>query len=128
MSLIVLLVAAVSCHDGGLEDDIIGKWEIQESTCFGCPVMFTTYPEGNGNILIFKSNGAYERRENNVAVFKGKYSIKKSEVCDKEDDALHTNESPGTTSDIVSIESGKLQLNTPPCLADGGITVYRRLK
>jgi hypothetical protein len=127
LSLILLVFLAVSCDENGLNDRIVGKWEIEESVCFGCPTPFTNHPQGNGNIMAFKSNGAYERRESNIVVFKGKYSLKKDEDCDESNDTvLKTSEDQGVR--VITIESGKLKLSTPSCYADGGIATYRKVK
>lgn len=124
-SFLTLLVLAFSCSEDEM-NPIWGKWEIEESICFGCGG--NDYPEGNGNMVVFYFNGDYERLENNVVVFKGKYTVTKDFECHSSDMALYTNEGESTSPDIVKVKSNKLTIGTPRCYADGGLSVYRRVK
>jgi hypothetical protein len=129
LGVMIILAVAFSCDDDD-ENPISGTWEIEEVTCYyGCPSQITSYPEGNGNKLVFYNNGVFERLENNAIVFRGKYSIRNSDGCDKRrsDEALYTNEG-STIPRIIAIKLDKLELSTPTCVADGGAERYKRIR
>lgn len=123
-----------SCSkDSQLENfrnQIAGKWEIEARVCGECPNSLTNYPEGNGAMIVFFNDGAFERRIHDSVIFKGKFLLTKSEECGKtnSDIALSTNESVNRIPLFVRIESGKLQVGTPYCYADGATTIYRRIQ
>ena len=111
-----------------LKNQIVGKWEIETSSCGECLNPLIIYPAGNGNIMVLMKDGTFERRIYDSVTFKGRFFLNKSDECGKpgSDISLTTNESSTTTPLFVKIHSGKLLLNTPHCYTDGAGTSYRR--
>lgn len=131
----MLLIAFFSsCNkDNQLENfktQLAGKWEIESRSCGLCLNPLTTYAEGNGNIIVFLTDGTFERRLHDSVIFKGRFFLNKSNECGNpnSDIALTTNESSVSIPLFVIIQSGKLYLNTPHCYADGAGTTYRHVE
>ncbi|HLP37912.1 hypothetical protein [Lacibacter sp.] len=135
-TLIIILFCTFvfSCSkDSRLENfknQIAGKWEIEKRVCGECMSPLIIYPEGNGSIIVLLNDGTFERRIHDSVTFKGKFFLNKSDECGKPDSdiSMSTNESLNSTPLFVKIESGKLQLSTPYCYADGVSTSYRRIQ
>ena len=131
---IIFCTFVFSCSkDRRLEDfknQVAGKWEIEKRICGECMNPLTTYPEGNGNIIVLLTDGTFERRIHDSVTFKGKFFLNISDECGKpgSDISLFTNESSITTPLFVQIVGGKLQLSTPYCYSDGSSTLYRKIQ
>ena len=131
---IFLIAIFSSCNkDNQLENfktQLAGKWEIEKKSCGLCLNPLTTYPEGNGNIIVFLSDGTFERRIHDSVTFKGRFFLTKSNECGKPntDIALSTDESIAILPLFVQIISGKLYISTPHCYMDGAGTTYRRIE
>lgn len=112
------------------KNQVAGNWEIEARLCGQCPNSVTNYPVGNGAIIVFFNDGVFERRIQDSVIFKGKFFLTKAEECGKpnSDIALSTNESVNMIPLFVRIVSGKLQIGTPYCYADGATTIYRRIQ
>lgn len=112
------------------KNQVAGKWEIEKRVCGECPNSLTNYPAGNGAIIALFNDGTFGRRIHDSVIFNGKFFLTESNECGKpnSDIALSTNESSNRIPLFVQLESGKLQLGTPYCYADGATTIYRRIQ
>ena len=133
LSIIILVTLASSCgkeHElDNFKNQVSGKWEKAELICGECPNPRTIYPQGNGSIIVLFSDGTFERRLHDSITFKGKYFLNKSDECGSRSDiALSTNEYSNSIPGFVNIESGRLHISTPYCIADGATTIYRRIE
>jgi len=45
------------------KNKIAGSWELEKSVCGECITPATIFPQGNGNIITFSADGAFERRK-----------------------------------------------------------------
>lgn len=107
------------------ESELIGEWELELVTNMNGP---TNYPQGNGNIMIFKKGGVYQGKQNNVLVSEGKFSVTIKNDCfsfGPNTFLIITGSSP--IEMYVSIENENLYLSTPNCYADGNGLKYRKL-
>lgn len=132
--LLLILPILFSCKKendiSNLRIKIIGTWELEKNICGECITQVSTFPQGNGNIIVLSANGTFERRKHDTLLFKGYYSLKKNKECNKRsgDIAFSTNESSTPTPFYITIDTDKLELSTPYCYADGAINIYTRLK
>jgi hypothetical protein len=128
---LLLVLALFSCaKDNGESNtnkNIIGTWELSKAAGFA---QTTTYPPGNGHIIIIGANGHFERRQNNAVVFSGNYTIRKKKDCHERstDVILATNENNWNSDQYVEVENELLSLSTSNCLQDGGSSYYRKLE
>ena len=137
-SVILISIIVMSCSknhekDRKLENfknQVVGKWEIEKNVCGECSISNTTYPEGNGNIIVLSNDGSFERLVHDSLTFRGKFLLSMSEECSSSNPtiAITTNEISNSTPHFATIESEKLTLSTPNCYADGSITIYRRIQ
>jgi len=129
--LILLLISVFSgCKKHQEENDfkksVIGKWEL--SHVYGYGIFPPPYLPGNGNTITLSTDGIYEKWKQDTLVFRGIYSIKRKKDCDeKQRYFFYTNNPNGDNDTRISIESGKLTIGTSVCVADGGVSSYRRI-
>jgi hypothetical protein len=114
----------------GLQNEIIGTWELEKIFCGLCTTPVVDFPFGNNNIIILSSNGMYERKKNDTLLFKGTYSVLKSKDCNTTtgDMALLINEGVNPTPMFINIIGDKLELSTPYCYSDYNAVSYHRIK
>lgn len=115
-----------SCKkDNAIQNDIIGSWEY--ITFIGYPFNYPSYLPGNGKIIVIGSNGTFERKSHDTTIFKGSYSLEKRKDChgDAKETFFKTTEL-NSGENIISVKHDSLFLNSSNCLADGGVSIYRK--
>ena len=132
--LLVLLVSINSCKkeergEEQIKSQVIGRWELSIYSCGECPISYTAYPQGNGNIIEFTKNGRFLQKLKDSVTFNGRYEIVSSKECDKAGNvALKTNDSGNGSLRFITLENETLRLSTPSCYMDGAISIYKRIK
>lgn len=123
---IALLMLAGCRKERFYYDSFAGSWE--KAKFIGFPGTLE-YPAGNGDILVLGKDGSFERKENNVTVFSGKYQLERKTDCGSTEKVwFFVSADPGLSEFLrISIADDELTLGSSSCLADGGTTVYRRL-
>jgi hypothetical protein len=115
----------------GVRNEVAGTWELDKIMCDLCIPPVSTFPPGNGNIIVLSANGSYESKKHDTLLFSGSYTLQEKEDCFERSSNLtfSTNDSANTLSNnYIIIEDDKLTFSTPNCLADGATTIYRRIK
>ncbi|HEV8283182.1 MAG TPA: hypothetical protein VGQ09_02665 [Chitinophagaceae bacterium] len=129
--IIVLLLGLVftTCKkdSNNLYSKFAGKWEYERFD--GYPFNNTYQPPGNGNIIVLRKNGDFERMRHDTVVFKGSYYLKEKKDCYQNEKRVFflTNDNSFSNDRFIEIDDNKLLLCTSSCLIDGGITIYRKL-
>jgi hypothetical protein len=125
LSVSLLLFTACNKKETVSSTEFQGIWEFENY--YGYPFNDNYQPPGNGKIIVLQG-GVFERRQHDTVLFRGKYFLKNKTDCSGER-KIHfsTNETPYPADAYISIESGKLILNTPDCYADGGSARYRKI-
>lgn len=132
--LLVLLVSVSSCKkekraEKQIKSQIIGQWELSVYSCGECTIPYTTYVQGNGNIIEFSEDGRFLKKLRDSVTFEGRYDIVTSKECNRAGNvALQTNESINGSLRFITLENETLQLSTPSCYIDGAVSIYRRIK
>ncbi len=123
---IIGIAILYSCKkDNVIQNDIIGTWEYVSFV--GYPFNTDPLPPGNGNIIVIRSNGVFERRSHDTTIFKGTYSIENRNDCqgDAKEPFFKTTD-PNFVENVISVTHDSLLLSSSRCLADGGTVIYRR--
>jgi len=81
-------------------------------------------------MIVFSSDGIFERKIHDSITFEGSYVLQRNKECNKAsgDIALLTNESSTATPPFVQVDADELRLSTPYCYADGTTRIYRRVQ
>lgn len=128
--LLIFFVGIASCkkEKDKIDLDVTGSWELESASGM---LGTTTYPPGNGNLLLLESNGRLERRKPSEMPEIGNYTLSKGSECRPEepDAIVLTFQLPGyePAENFVRIEADKLHLNSEVCVSDGGYLIYRRI-
>lgn len=123
---IFVLTLFYSCKkDAVTQKDIEGSWEY--ATFIGEPFNNPSLPFGNGHIIVIGTNGSFERKSHDTTIFKGSYILRWRKDCygDMKQAFFKTTE-PNAEENIISVMHDSLLLNSSNCLADGGVTIYKR--
>jgi hypothetical protein len=130
--LVVLFVSVISCKkQRELKDfkkDIVGSWEIEKVV--GYPFTQPSYLPGNGQVIVIKKDGGFERWKHDTLVFNGAYTIQRKKDCvpRNSDIIFSTNETSSSTYFYVEIGNAELTLGTPGCYSDVSTVYYRKIK
>lgn len=102
---------------------ISGVWEQEKAT----GLVTITLPPGNGQIVVIKEDGGFERKKHDTLLFQGVYSLATATDCSPraDDTLMQTNDGAAY---YVNLENEKLVLSTSNCVADGGGAIYRRIQ
>jgi hypothetical protein len=128
--ILLLIVFVTSCSKdkdfSKQAKEFSGEWEIEKF--IGFPDN-QDYPAGNGEIIILKKDGSFERKEQNVVVFTGRFYLENKKDCgsSKKETFFSTNDSTYSWDSKIKIENNKLLLESSNCFADGGVSFYRKL-
>ncbi|HEY1114761.1 MAG TPA: hypothetical protein VGE66_14425 [Chitinophagaceae bacterium] len=129
MALGLLLLGACTKEAGDLQAfrPFAGTWEAEQFIGFPGNV---TLPPGNGRILVLETNGMMESRRNDTVLYRGRYFLQYKQDCHPRESSLYftTNDSSFLWESYIQTNGDKLTLSTSNCLADGGSTIYRRIK
>jgi hypothetical protein len=119
-----------SCKKDRLEsykNQFSGQWEYVRYA--GYPFNSIPLPPGNGNIIVLTKDGSFEKRNHDTITFKGQYYLEEKKDCFGEDKKIFVR-----TNDPLSGIDGKIEstpdtlvISSSNCLADGGLSIYRRL-
>ncbi|MFT4092971.1 MAG: hypothetical protein QM640_04975 [Niabella sp.] len=111
-----------------LNGELIGAWELSSSSGFDEGTQ--DYADGNGNKLIF-TKSTLTVYENNSLKGTTNYSIVRKDDCENAKKYLYLGTSDNSvyyTDDIISVSGDELRLSSvPPCGADGGVSIYKRV-
>lgn len=131
-SLIATLIISILCsckkdEISGYKNKLSGKWEYVRYE--GYPFNSIPLPPGNGNILVLTKEGSFERRSYDSISFKGLYNLEEKKDCYGEDLKMFiiTNDSLFYQESIIETTLDTLFIRSPNCLADGGVSIYRRM-
>lgn len=104
-----------------------GTWEAEQFIGFPGNI---NLPPGNGRLLVLEANGMMESRRNDTVLYRGRYFLQHKPDCHPRESSLYftTNDSSFLWESYIQTTGDKLTLSTSNCLADGGTTVYRRIK
>ena len=123
--IITITALTLSCKKESEEQlfkkKISGVWELEKVT----GVATTNYLPGNGQIVVFKEDGSYEKRQHDTLLFSGAYSLSTKTDCYPRTNNRVVQTTEGATPLYAEIEGGNLILDTPNCYADGGSAFYR---
>ncbi|MBS1501275.1 MAG: hypothetical protein JST32_04390 [Bacteroidetes bacterium] len=118
----VILIVFVSlgifgCKKSGisLSGGLYGKWELHKTYGEFIQPPDSVYQPGNGNILLFNSDGTYKRYTNGTLSAQGVYSI-------RENNLLFDNDTPGST---ITINNSVLTLQ--PRIPDIATSQYVKI-
>ena len=126
----ILIVFIVSCSKDKetlkQPEEFSGEWEIEKF--IGYPQNHD-YTAGNGEIIILRKNGKFERKQQNAIIFSGNFFLEHKNDCGatKKETFFSTNDSAYNWNSKIRIESNKLFLETSSCVADGGVSIYKKL-
>jgi hypothetical protein len=126
--LVIFIFSCRKTEINNLKKEITGVWEIERFV--GYPFTQPPYPSGNGQMIVIKKNGDFERWKHDTLVFEGHYFVQIKKDCgpSNNDIIFITNESYQGDYRYIDVEEGKLTLTTPNCWADGGTAYYRRVE
>lgn len=105
-----------------------GTWELERRITW---VTMPPVASGNGDILVFKEDGGFERKKHDTLLFSGSYFLQRKKDCyPRNSETIMITSEPGNSVNLyVEIDAfGKLVFSTPNCYMDGGDAVYRRLQ
>ncbi|HVW13632.1 MAG TPA: hypothetical protein VHB54_07425 [Mucilaginibacter sp.] len=95
--------------------NVTGKWELHKTYGGFIQPPDSVYQQGNGNILLFNSDGTYKRYTNGTLSAQGVYSI-------RENNLVFDNDTPGST---ITINNSVLTLQ--PRIPDIATSQYVRI-
>jgi len=110
-------------------DKFSGSWEFEQYS--GYPFTNNSIlPPGNGQIIILRKDGTFERRKHDTLLFKGTYILQEKNDCLQPANRItHYTTSENTFNEsYIQLQNNKLTLSTPNCYQDGGTEYYRRMK
>jgi hypothetical protein len=112
------------------KESLVGTWELEKRITFEVPFTTLSSPPGNGNILVFTTGGVFEKKKHDTLVFQGTYTLQRREDCHPRTSnvVLQTSDNTPANEHYVTIENGKLLIDTPNCWADGGAAYYRKIQ
>lgn len=124
---IALLYSCKKDNLSGLKDQFSGEWEYVRFA--GYPFNSTPLPPGNGKIIVISRDGSFERRSHDTVTFKGRYSLEEKKDCYGDDKKIFiiTTEPYLGERATIELKSDSLFIGTSNCLADGGLSIYRKL-
>ncbi|GAB2971458.1 hypothetical protein GCM10027049_01260 [Mucilaginibacter puniceus] len=120
----LLSLTIIGCKKNGVQPKgYVGTWEMlqQSGTITGAT---TTFPTGEGNLLVLNLDSTYQRYSKFQFISKGTFKIVKNGVnwANNTYDALYFDQN--THADFIFIDGNQLTIgNTFP---DGVITLYER--
>ena len=122
----VLLLASCKKDDqAAARAQFAGTWEYYRFV--GYPFNTAPLPRGNGKIIVFGTDGSFERKTHDTTTFSGSYTLTQRKDC--YGDARFTFfkcTDPNFAEYTISVSGDTLLLNSSNCLADGGSAVYLR--
>jgi len=131
LTIAITIVVFISCkkdNTASLRWQLAGEWEYV--TFSGYPFLNNALPPGNGRIVVFGTNGNFERRQHDTLLFKGNYQLNERKDCygDEKKIFLIHNDPVFIKDDYVHITAdGFLHISSPNCYQDGGTSIYRKL-
>ncbi|MBP6686671.1 MAG: hypothetical protein KA160_02335 [Lacibacter sp.] len=108
-----------------LEKDLIGTWEMVSTDDH---LGYRQYQLGRGYNTEYQTKNVVRRREGNILVFSGKYSLVRKADCQSRvsDIYLTTNESSSVPY-YVEMKNDTLYMSKPNCNGVYSVSAYRRL-
>lgn len=129
IAFLLLGLGACKKDSGELENfrSFAGTWEAEQFIGFPGNVVL---PPGNGRLLVLEADGMMESRHHDTVEYRGRYYLQYKQDCHPREDNLYftTNDSSYLWEGYIQRTNDKLTLSTSNCLADGGTTIYRRIR
>ena len=124
---ILFLTACRKDQAAGIRTQITGAWEWV--TFSGYPFINQALPAGNGRIIIFGSNGLFERKAHDTFILRGSYNLQERKDCygNEQHVFLNATDSGFINNYSLDIINARLYISSPNCFADGGSSVWRKL-
>ena len=124
---VVVISSLYSCKKDSLSDryqEFSGTWEFEQFIGFGPST--TPLPPGNGKIIYLGGDKTFEQRSFDTVQVRAKYSLEERKDCNGNNTVFFKTTEPNSSERVISIVNSKLNLSTPNCIADGGVSIYRR--
>lgn len=118
----VTAISLTACKKSELKKSMQGDWELAAVTNMSG---YKPYSPGNGNVLSFKSSSRYSRKENNVEVSKGDYSLENRTSCSKKETFISLSDGYFNGLVVNIVEDSLLIFGNSSCVSDGTTTIYR---
>ena len=124
----VIISSFYSCKKDSLSDrykEFSGTWEFEQFIGYG--QQNPPLQPGNGKIIYIGVDKTFEQRSFDTVQVRAKYSLDERKDCSGNDyTVFFKTTEPNSSERVISIVNGKLNLSTSNCLADGGVSIYRR--
>ena len=127
LPILSLLLLLLSCKKEdplkAFREKLAGTWELERSyTWVQLP------PVAPGILLVFKTDGTFERKRFDTLVYRGTYTLRQKQDCSPRSSniILSTSDNSAGYGDYIEIRNDTLDLSTSNCLADGGGGMYRK--
>jgi hypothetical protein len=127
---LILIIIFCSCtkdkDQQNLAEKFSGEWEIEKF--IGFPNN-QDYSAGNGEIIVLRKNGRFEKKQHNVEIFSGQFYLENKKDCGAsvKETFFSTNDSSYSWDSKIRIEYNKLFLESSACVADGGVSIFKKL-
>lgn len=129
ISSLLLLLFASSCKKDLFEDKLVGIWELRQSGGFDLGPNVNYLP-GNGTKYVFAEGNVFERYEGNNLVSRTTYTTTRGSGCveAKSSNFLVMGDKANPSGHEVRVNGDNLTISNPPCVVDGGWSVYTRIR
>ena len=126
-TLLVLLLFSCSKELKEAKNEIAGTWEYERFV--GFPFNSPPLPPGNGNIIVIRKNGTFERKKHDTLLYSGSYKLEKKTDCypGHTDIFFSSDEAAYMIEGYAEVTNDKLSISSSNCMLDGGILYYRRI-
>lgn len=126
----ILLLLAACKREADVADpyrQFTGTWEAAQFIGYPGNV---NLPPGNGRILVLDDNAMMENRRNDTVLYRGRYYLQHRADCHPRANTLYftTGDSNYLWESYIELTNDQLILSASNCLADGGTTIFRRVK